>query len=132
MKANRMFASIGETRFVLVNDCVPRVDARCAFCCRKIEKATCANRTHGCSIAIRSASLDTPTSSHAPREKCHEMRRSGLQSQHWPRLLPARLVQQAALLFPAMPRCGGDRAAEPTAPRPTRYEPFCVAVLATG
>ncbi len=38
MKANLMFASIGETRFVLVNDCVPRVDARCAFCCRKIEK----------------------------------------------------------------------------------------------
>jgi len=42
MNANPMFASANgflcRTRFVLVNDRIPRADAYCAFCCQKIEK----------------------------------------------------------------------------------------------
>jgi hypothetical protein len=42
MNTNPTFGSAGEfllrTRFVLVNDRVPRADAHCALCCRKIEK----------------------------------------------------------------------------------------------
>jgi hypothetical protein len=42
MNTNPAFASTGEfllrTRFVLVNDRVPRADAHCALCCRKIDK----------------------------------------------------------------------------------------------
>jgi hypothetical protein len=42
MNTNPTFASAGKfllrTRFVLVNDRVPRADAHCALCCRKIEK----------------------------------------------------------------------------------------------
>ena len=42
MDAKPMVASMGgflrRTRFVLVNDRVPRADADCALCCSKIEK----------------------------------------------------------------------------------------------
>jgi hypothetical protein len=41
MNINPTFASAGEfllrARFVLVNDRVPRADAHCALCCRKID-----------------------------------------------------------------------------------------------
>ena len=42
MNANLTFATGGflhRTRFVLVNDRVPRAGAECALCCTKIEKS---------------------------------------------------------------------------------------------
>ena len=44
-------------------------------------------------------------SSKIVKGKCHEMFKSRLQSRHWSCCLSARLVQQAALLFKALPRC---------------------------
>jgi hypothetical protein len=44
-----------------------------------------------------------PPSSKIVEGKCHEMFKSRLQSRHWSCRLSARLVQQAALLFKALP-----------------------------
>jgi hypothetical protein len=118
------------TRFVLVNDRVPRANADCALCCRKIKKATSANRRRVCSTAICSASQDTQSPSKTARGKCHEMLKSGLRSQHWPRRSPARLVRQAALLFKAMPRRVRSGAAKKVTTRTERHDLLRVALLA--
>jgi hypothetical protein len=63
-------------------------------------------------------------------EKYHEMLKSRLQSRYWPRLSPARLVRQATILFKAMPRRLGGRAAETGTTRTKRHDLLRMAVLA--
>ena len=56
------------------------------------------------------------------------MLKSALQSQHWPRRSPARLVREAALLFKAMPRRLRSRAAKKVTTRTERHDLLRVAL----
>jgi hypothetical protein len=109
MSGNLTFASAGgflrRTRFVFVNDRVPHAEAHCAMCGQKIDKGyvrELQTRQVFCDTqcfagyAIWRCSLSNPV-----QGKCHEMLKSCLQSRHWPRFSPARLVQQATVLFNA-------------------------------
>jgi len=73
-----------------------------------LREATFVVHRRGWSTAIRSASQDgrmrRPPSSKLVEGKRHEMFKSRLQSPHWSCRLSA-MVQQAALLFKALPRC---------------------------
>src|ERR1700741_4930275 len=60
------------------------------------------------------------------------MRKSRLQSWHWTRLLSARVVQHAALLFNELPRCRRDRPPETETTRSVRRDLLRLAFLATG
>jgi hypothetical protein len=58
---------------------------------------------------------------------CHEMLKSRLQSQYWTRPSSARLVQQAAVLFKAVPRLVRSSSIETVTTRSDCHELFRVA-----
>jgi hypothetical protein len=72
-----------------------------------------------------------PPSSKIVEGKRHEMFKSRLQSRHWSCRLSARLVQQAALLFKALPRCLRSCPAKTVTTRTESRELLRVAFLAT-
>jgi hypothetical protein len=100
------------------------------FAVERSKKATSANRRRVCSTAIGSASQDTQSPSKTARGKCHEIFKSRLQSQHWPRRSPTRLVRQAALLFKAMPGRLRSRAAKKVTTRTQRHDLLPMAIHA--
>ena len=96
-------------RFVLVNNRIPRTDHHCALCGGLIEEGYVRDsqtRLTYCDTQCFAAwAYGRPPSSKIVEGKHHEMFKSGMQSRHWSCRLSARLVQQAALLFKALPRC---------------------------
>ena len=138
MNANLNFATGGflhRTRFVLVNNRVPRTDRHCAHCGRIIEKGYVRDsqtRLLYCDTQCFPEGADTAMpSSKIERGKCHEMFKSSLQSRYWPSRPPLRVVQQATLLFKKLPPCLRGGCARTLTPTAERFDLLRVALFTT-
>ena len=112
MNANLTFAMSGflhRTRFVVVNDRIPRTDGHCALCGKVIERGYVRDSQTRLITATRSVfqvrQIWQCPSSKIARGRCHEMLKSLLQSRYWLARPSARLVQQTALLLKELPLC---------------------------
>jgi len=113
-----------------------RAQINAALCAVELSiKVTSVIHRRGWSTATLGASSEGHTwrclPSMAALGKCHEMRKSRLQSRYWARLPSTRLVQQAAVLFEELPRCLPSWSVETVATRVARHDLLRVAFLAT-